>query len=34
VAAGTFLVLYSKEEAEAAKGGPKPAPAQQPAPSP
>lgn len=24
VAAGTFLVLYSKEEAEAAKGGPKP----------
>ena len=28
VAAGTFLVLYSKEEAEAAKGGaPKPAPA-------
>jgi hypothetical protein len=26
VAAGTFLVLYSKEEAEAAKGGPKPAP--------
>ena len=34
VAAGTFLVLYSKEEAEAAKGGPKPAPAQQPAPTP
>jgi hypothetical protein len=27
VAAGTFLVLYSKEEAEAGKGGPKPAPA-------
>jgi hypothetical protein len=26
VAAGTFLVLYSKEEAEAAKGGPKPPP--------
>jgi hypothetical protein len=25
VAAGTFLVLYSKEEAEAHKGGPKPA---------
>jgi hypothetical protein len=24
VAAGTFLVLYSKEEVEAAKGGPKP----------
>jgi hypothetical protein len=24
VAAGTFLVLYSKEEAEASKGGPKP----------
>lgn len=30
VAAGTFLVLYSKEEAEAAKGGPKPAPAASP----
>jgi hypothetical protein len=30
VAAGTFLVLYSKEEAEAAKGGPKP-PAPTPA---
>jgi hypothetical protein len=26
VAAGTFLVLYSKEEAEASKGGPKAAP--------
>jgi drug/metabolite transporter (DMT)-like permease len=26
VAAGTFLVLMSKEEAEASKGGPKPAP--------
>ena len=26
VALGTFLVLYSKEEAEAAKGGPKPPP--------
>ena len=31
VAAGTFLVLYSKEEAESSHGGPKPAPA---APSP
>ena len=30
VAAGTFLVLYSKEEAEAAKSGPKPAPAAVP----
>ena len=27
VAAGTFFVLYSKEEAEAKKGGPKPPPA-------
>lgn len=27
IAVGTFLVLYSKEEAEAAKGGPKPPPA-------
>ncbi len=33
VAAGTFLVLYSKEAAEAKKGGPKP-PATQPADTP
>ena len=32
VAAGTFLVLYSKEEAEAAKGGAKPAPIAAPEP--
>lgn len=31
VAVGTFLVLYSKEEAEAAKGPAKPAPAVEPA---
>lgn len=30
VAAGTFLVLYSKEAAEAQKGGPKPTPAAVP----
>ncbi|MDB5310626.1 MAG: hypothetical protein JWO38_4828 [Gemmataceae bacterium] len=33
VAAGTFLVLMSKEEAETSKGGPKPAPAATPAPA-
>lgn len=34
IAAGVFLVLYSKEAAEAAKGGPKPAPPPPTEPSP